>query len=90
MTATTLFYLLMALVLGIWALVILSYWYGRRLLQRQQQLTDLLLPYLQRVQSERETIHALSIPDTTPLSRLKDINLPDNVQVDFQHYQESE
>ena len=90
MTATTLFYLLTALVLGIWALVILSYWYGRRLLQRQQQLTDLLLPYLQRVQSERETMHALSIPDTTPLSRLKDINLPDNVQVDFQHYQESE
>ena len=90
MTATTLFYLLLVLVLGIWALVVLSYWYGRKLLQKQQQLTNLLLPYLAQVQTERETIHALSIPDTTPLSRLKDINLPDNVQVDFQHHQKSE
>lgn len=90
MTATTLFYLLMALVCGIWALVVLSWWYGRRLLQHQQQLTDKLMPYLAQIQTERETIHQLSISADTPLSRLKDINLPDNVQVAFQHQEQGE
>ena len=90
MTATTLFYLLVALVCGIWALVVLSWWYGRRLLQHQQQLTDKLIPYLVQIQTERETIHQLSISADTPLSRLKDINLPDNVQVAFQHQEQGE
>lgn len=90
MTATTLFYLLVALVCGIWALVVLSWWYGRRLLQHQQQLTDKLMPYLVQIQTERETIHQLSISADTPLSRLKDINLPDNVQVAFQHQEQGE
>ncbi len=90
MTATTLFYLLVVLVCGIWALVVLSWWYGRRLLQHQQQLTDKLMPYLVQIQTERETIHQLSISADTPLSRLKDINLPDNVQVAFQHQEQGE
>ena len=90
MTATTLFYLLVALVCGIWALVVLSWWCGRRLLQHQQQLTDKLMPYLVQIQTERETIHQLSISADTPLSRLKDINLPDNVQVAFQHQEQGE
>ena len=90
MSATTLFYLLLFLVLGIWFLVILCYWYGRRLLQRQQELTNMLLPYLNQAQRERETIHSLAISDTTPLSRLQDIELPDNVRVDFRHENKGE
>ncbi len=86
MTATTLFYLLVCLVLGIWALVIISFWNARKLLQRQNMLVDQLIPYLKQIQKERDTIHALSIPDTTPLSKLQDMTLPDNVNIDFQHH----
>ena len=86
MTATTLFYLLVCLVLGIWALVIISFWNARKLLQRQNMLVNQLMPYLKQIQKERDTIHALSIPDTTPLSKLQDMTLPDNVNIDFQHH----
>ena len=86
MTATTLFYLLVCLVLGIWALVIISFWNARKLLQRQNMLVNQLIPYLKQIQKERDTIHALSIPDTTPLSKLQDMTLPDNVNIDFQHH----
>ena len=85
MTATTLFYLLVCLVLGIWALVIISFWYARKLLQRQSVLASQLIPYLKQIQKERDTIQALSIPDTTPLSKLQGMTLPDNVNIDFQH-----
>ena len=86
MTATTLFYLLVCLVLGIWALVIISFWNARKLLQRQNMLVNQLMPYLKQIQKERDTIHALSIPDTTPLSKLQNMTLPDNVNIDFQHH----
>ncbi len=85
MSATTLFYLLIGLLVGIWLIVLISFWYGRRLLERQSALIASVLPYLKQVQQERETLCSLSIPDTTPLSKLQDMTLPDNVQVDFQH-----
>ena len=86
MSATTLYYLLLCLVLGIWAIAVIGFWYGRKLLQRQSMLTKQLMPYLSQIQKERETIRCLSIPDTMPLSKLQDMTLPDNVQVDFQHH----
>jgi len=85
MSATTLFYLLLFLVLGIWAVAVIGFWYGQKLLARQKTLINRLMPYLEQIQKERETIHSLSIPDTTPLSKLQDVTLPDNVHVDFQH-----
>ena len=90
MSATTLYYLLLCLVLGIWAIVVMSFWYGRKLLQRQNIMVKQLMPYLRQIQKERETIRSLSIPDTTPLSKLQDMTLPDNVQVDFRHQSSQE
>ena len=90
MSATTLFYLLICLVLGIWGIVIISFWYGRKLLERQSAMIAQLLPYLKQAQAERETIHSLSISDSTPLSKLQDMTLPDNVKIDFQHKQPEE
>ena len=85
MSATTLFYLLIVLVTGVWAVAVIGIWYGRKLLQRQSDLVKSLLPYLKQVQQERETIRSLSISDATPLSNLQDITLPENVRIDFQH-----
>ena len=85
MSATTLFYLLTFLVLGVWVVAIISFVYGRKLMERQTMLMKQLLPCLKQLGIERETIRSLSIPDTTPLSKLRDMTLPDNVQVDFQH-----
>lgn len=85
MSSTTLFYLLICLVLGIWGIVVICFWYGRKLLERQSALVAQLIPYLKQIQTERETIHSLSISDSTPLSKLQDMTLPDNVQVDFLH-----
>ena len=90
MSATTLYYLLVCLVLGIWAIVVISFWYGRKLLERQRVLVSQLIPYLKQVQTERETIRSLSISDSTPLSKLQNMTLPDNVQVDFQHHHSQE
>ena len=90
MSATTLYYLLVWLVLGIWAIVVISFWYGRKLLERQRVLVSQLIPYLKQVQTERETIRSLSISDSTPLSKLQNMTLPDNVQVDFQHHHSQE
>lgn len=90
MTATTLFYLLICLVLGIWALVVISFWYGRRLLHRQSLMISDLLVYLRRIDQDCTTIRSLSIPDSIPLSKLQDVTLPDNVQVDFQHHSRGE
>ena len=85
MSATTLFYLLVCLVTGVWALAIISFFYGRSLLKRQKILIEKLLPYLQQIYSERQTIRSLSISDQTPLGDLQNITLPDNIRVDFQH-----
>ena len=90
MSATTLFYLLICLVLGIWGIVIISFWYGRKLLERQSAMISQLLPYLKQTQTECETIRSLSISDSTPLSKLQHMTLPDNVQIDFQHQQPEE
>lgn len=85
MSATTLYYLLICLVVGVWAIAVIGFWYGQKLLTRQNVLVKQLLPYLEQIQKERESIRSISIPDTTPLSKLKDVTLPDNVQIDFQH-----
>lgn len=90
MSATTLFYLLICLVTGVWALVLVSIWYGRQLLRRQANLIADLIPYLEQIQKERETIRSLSISDKTPLSRLQNMTLPDNIQIDFQHHTQEE
>lgn len=90
MSATTLFYLLICLILGIWAVAVIGFWYGRKLLDRQSFLMAELIPLLKQIQKEQEMVHSLSIPDTTPLSKLQDMTLPDNVHVDFQHRQSRE
>ena len=90
MSATTLYYLLIFLVLGVWAVAVIGFWYGRQLLECQKGLIAQLLPYLKQIQTEQETIRSLSIPDSMPLSKLQDVALPDNVRVDFQHQHHQE
>ena len=90
MSATTLFYLLIFLVIGVWFVAVIGFWYGRKLLKKQADLVATLMPYLAQVQQERQTIHSLTISDKTPLSHLKDITLPDNVDIDFHHHSAEE
>ncbi len=90
MSAVTLFYLLICLVIGVWGIAIIGFWYGRKLLTHQKELIEQLIPYMQQVQNERDTIRSLSISDATPLSKLQNVTLPDNIQIDFQHHNSQE
>ncbi len=90
MSAVTLFYLLFFLVVGIWTVAVIGFWYGQKLLKKQAALVADLMPFLNQVRKERETVRLLEISDKTPLSKLENINLPDNVQVGFKHHSDQE
>ena len=85
MTASTLFWLLFFLTLGVWGCLILGFWYGQNLLKQQQKSFKQLLPYLKKIHQDQETLKSLTLSDEMPLSQLKDITLPDNVRVNFSH-----
>lgn len=90
MSAVTLFYLLIFLVVGVWAVAVTSFWYGQKLLKKQAALVADLMPFLNQVRKERESVRLLEISDKTPLSRLENVQLPDNVRVGFKHHSEEE
>lgn len=85
MSTSVLFYILLFLTLGVWMSAFVGFWYGRRLLELQRQEIKQLLPYLKKIKSDQETLKSLTVSDETPLMKLKDITLPENVQVNFLH-----
>ena len=90
MSAVTLFYLLIFLVVGVWAVAVASFWDGQKLLKKQAALVADLMPFLNQVRKERESVRLLEISDKTPLSRLENVQLPDYVRVGFKHHSEEE
>jgi len=85
MSVSLLFVVLVVLTIGIWAVAFIAFWYGQKLLELQKQEIKQLLPYLKKIKSDQETLKSLTVSDETPLMKLKDITLPDNVQVNFLH-----
>ncbi len=85
MTALTLFWLLLSLTLGIWGCLLVCFWYGHQLLKQQEKYFTQLTPYLKKIQKDQDTLKSLTMSDDMPLSKLKNITLPDNVQVNFTH-----
>ena len=83
MSTIILFAVLILLTIGIWAVVLISLWYGRELLKRQQVLTNAVLPYLQKTAQDKATLKALHIDKNEPLSKYQEVVLPDEVHVDF-------
>ena len=83
MTAGIFFTVLILLIVGVWAVAVISLWYGRELLKRQQELTQILLPYLKCVEKDNATIQALCIDKNEPIEKYRDVTLPDKVRVSF-------
>ena len=83
MSVIVLFVILILLTFGVWAVAVISLWYGRELLKRQQALTKALLPYLKKIEQDKATMKALHIDKDEPLSKYQEVVLPDEVQIAF-------
>ncbi len=85
MTVAVLFGILILLTVGVWCCAIMGFWYGQKLLKQQKEELKSLLPYLKKIKQEQDTLKSLTVSDEMPLSRLKDITLPENVHINFSH-----
>ena len=83
MTTSIFFTILVLLTLGIWIVAICNFWYGRELLKRQKALMETFLPYLKKTEQDKETLKALNIDKNEPLSKYKEVVLPDEVHLSF-------
>lgn len=83
MSSIVFFGILILLVVGVWLVAAISLWYGRELLKRQRILTLALLPYLKKMEQDKATMNALHIDKDEPLSKYKDVTLPDEMNIRF-------
>ena len=83
MSVIVLFVILILLSIGVWAVALISLWYGRELLKRQQILTKALLPYLKKIEQDKATLKALHIDEHEPLAKYQEVVLPDEVHIAF-------
>ena len=83
MSTTIFFTVLILLTIGVWAVAIISFWYGRELLKRQRILTTCLLPYLKKMEQDKATLKALHIAKDEPIEKYRDVTLPDEVHIAF-------
>jgi len=83
MSAVIFFSILVLLTVGVWLVVAISLWYGRELLKRQRVLTMALLPYIKKMEQDKQTMKALRIDKDEPLSKYEQVVLPDEVHIDF-------
>ena len=83
MSAAVFFVILLLLTIGIWLVVVISLWYGRELLKRQRVLSTAFLPYLEKIEKEKETLKALHIDKNEPIEKYRNVTLPDEVHIAF-------
>lgn len=85
MSVSILFWLLVALTIGVWGCALIGFWYGQKLLAQQQKDFKCLVPYLKKIIADQETLKSLTISDDIPLAKLEKIDLPENVRLNFSH-----
>ena len=56
-----------------------------KFLRNEQKNLSQMLPYLKKIKAEQESLKTLTVSDDMPLSKLKDVSLPENVQIRFSH-----
>ena len=83
MSATIFFTVLILLTIGVWSVAVISFWYGRELLKRQRVLSTAFLPYLEKIEKEKETLKALHIDKNEPIEKYRNVTLPDEVHIAF-------
>ena len=83
MSTIIFFCVLILLTIGIWMVAVISLWYGRELLKRQRVLTMALLPYLKKMERDKGVMKALHIDKDEPISKYKDVTLPDELDITF-------
>ena len=83
MSATIFFCVLVLLAIGVWAVAVCSFWYGKELLKRQSALTNALLPYLKKIEQDKATMKALNIDKNEPISKYQEVVIPDEVHIAF-------
>ena len=83
MSAIIFFGILFLLTVGVWLVAVISLWYGRELLKRQKALTMALLPYFKKMEQDKATMKALHIGKDEPLSKYKEVTLPDEINIRF-------
>ena len=85
MSTVIFFGVLVLLTVGVWLVAVISLWYGRELLRRQRVLTKALLPYINKLEQDKQTMKALRIDKDEPLSKYQEVVLPDELDIDFSH-----